>query len=99
DGGVPAGRLPDRSDVSSRRERPDETSAVDVSGQHPCRAAAGVCAVQIAHRPYACRQEWDLVKRCDLPGKVLIQLESLILAQSERWRQAKHMQVEGPGEP
>jgi hypothetical protein len=34
------------------------------------------------------RQEWDLVKRCDRPGKVLIQLESLILAQSERWRQA-----------
>src|SRR5579883_1957504 len=32
--------------------------------------------------------EWDLVKRCDQPGKVLIQLESLILAQSERWRQA-----------
>ena len=31
----------------------------------------------------------DLVKRCDLAGnKVLIQLESLILAQSERWRQA-----------
>jgi hypothetical protein len=36
----------------------------------------------------ACEQEWDLVKRCDQPGKVLIQLESLILAQSERWRQA-----------
>ena len=32
--------------------------------------------------------EWDLVKRCDQPGKDLIQLESLILAQSERWRQA-----------
>src|SRR6516225_2676602 len=32
--------------------------------------------------------QWDLVKRCDQPGKVLIQLESLILAQSERWRQA-----------
>ncbi len=31
---------------------------------------------------------WDLVKRCDQPGEVLIQLESLILAQSERWRQA-----------
>ena len=27
-------------------------------------------------------------KRCDLPGQNLIQLESLILAQSERWRQA-----------
>ncbi len=31
---------------------------------------------------------WDLVKRCDQPEQVLIQLESLILAQSERWRQA-----------
>jgi hypothetical protein len=28
------------------------------------------------------------VKRCDQPEQVLIQLESLILAQSERWRQA-----------
>ena len=36
------------------------------------------------------QDQWvDLVKRCDLAGKkVLIQLESLILAQSERWRQA-----------
>src|SRR5215831_16406640 len=31
---------------------------------------------------------WDLVKRCDQPEQDLIQLESLILAQSERWRQA-----------
>ena len=31
---------------------------------------------------------WDLVKRCDQPRSNLIQLESLILAQSERWRQA-----------
>jgi hypothetical protein len=30
----------------------------------------------------------DLVKRCDQPVQVLIQPESLILAQSERWRQA-----------
>jgi hypothetical protein len=30
----------------------------------------------------------DLVKRCDLAEINLIQLESLILAQSERWRQA-----------
>ena len=35
------------------------------------------------------RSEWmDLVKTCDLPEINLIQLESLILAQSERWRQA-----------
>jgi hypothetical protein len=38
--------------------------------------------------PGAHEEAWDLVKRCDQPGKVLIQLESLILAQSERWRQA-----------
>ena len=32
---------------------------------------------------------WDLVKRCDQPvQKFQVQLESLILAQSERWRQA-----------
>ena len=36
----------------------------------------------------AYEQEWDLVKRCDQPGKSSLQLESLILAQSERWRQA-----------
>jgi hypothetical protein len=30
----------------------------------------------------------DLVKTCDLPESILLQLESLILAQSERWRQA-----------
>src|SRR5262245_16965835 len=34
------------------------------------------------------QSEWDLVKRCDQPGKSSLQLESLILAQSERWRQA-----------
>jgi hypothetical protein len=42
----------------------------------------------IAMRKHRETSEWDLVKRCDQPGKVLIQLESLILAQSERWRQA-----------
>jgi hypothetical protein len=35
------------------------------------------------------RSEWmDLVKRVISRDQVLIQLESLILAQSERWRQA-----------
>jgi hypothetical protein len=29
-----------------------------------------------------------VLRKRDQPGKVLIQLESLILAQSERWRQA-----------
>ena len=68
-------------------ERPDETSAVDVSGQHfVARSGAGCDANRTQTK--ARRQEWDLVKRCDRPGKVLIQLESLILAQSERWRQA-----------
>jgi hypothetical protein len=34
------------------------------------------------------KSEWDLVKRCDQPRSISLQLESLILAQSERWRQA-----------
>jgi hypothetical protein len=68
--------------------RPDETSAVHVSGQHCCREAAGHAREQSPARLSAHAQEWDLVKRSDQPGKVLIQLESLILAQSERWRQA-----------
>ena len=87
DGGVPAGTA-SIEERSSRRVGPEETSAVDVSGQHLVGKAAGVCAVQIVRSLGAHRQAWDLVKRCDQPGKVLIQLESLILAQSERWRQA-----------
>ena len=39
-------------------------------------------------RACAWKFRWDLVKRCDQPELNLIQLESLILAQSERWRQA-----------
>src|SRR5262249_30481709 len=38
DGGVLWGRVPDRRRMSIG-VRPDETSAVDVSGQHPCRAS------------------------------------------------------------
>ena len=87
DGGVPAGAA-SIEEQSSRRVGPEETSAVDVSGQHLVGKAAGVRAVQIVRSLGAHRQAWDLVKRCDQPGKVLIQLESLILAQSERWRQA-----------
>ena len=34
--------------IFEKRRRPDETSAVDVSGQHPCRKAAGAGAVRIA---------------------------------------------------
>src|SRR5262249_6564322 len=45
--------------------------------------------------PLSCkRQGWDLVKRCDRPGKVLIQLKRLILAQSERWRQASNIELQ-----
>ena len=66
-----------RGETLSRR-RPDETSAVHVSGQHPlfvraiARMTTGGTSSNVS----------------DQPGKVLIQLESLILAQSERWRQA-----------
>src|SRR5262249_1087424 len=56
------------------RARPDETSAVHVSGHTMGRESD--------------RKVTDLVKRCDQPVQVLIQPESLILAQSERWRQA-----------
>jgi hypothetical protein len=68
--------------------RPDETSAVDVSGQHPSSCKRQARAMHNRACPGAHEEAWDLVKRCDRPGKVLIQLESLILAQSERWRQA-----------
>ena len=69
--------------------RPDETSAVHVSGQHHFREAVG-CGrdAKSGSCPQRARMRWDLVKRCDQPEQVLIQLESLILAQSERWRQA-----------
>jgi hypothetical protein len=86
DGGVPAGRLPIGGRVFEE-ERPDETSAVDVSGQHLVARSGPGCGANRTQAK-ARRQAWDLVKRCDRPGKVLIQLESLILAQSERWRQA-----------
>ena len=58
----------------------EETSAVDVSGQHYDRD--GEQSPEWT--------EWDLVKRNVVTCRfqVLIQPESLILAQSERWRQA-----------
>ena len=68
--------------------RPDETSAVHVSGQHHFREAEGVGTTQVGPMSWRAWMRWDLVKRCDQPEQVLIQLESLILAQSERWRQA-----------
>ena len=85
DGGVPAGRF--REGETFCGAVMEETSAVDVSGQHPCRESGNERGKNRA-RSCAHEQECDLVKRCDQPGKVLIQLESLILAQSERWRQA-----------
>jgi hypothetical protein len=48
DGGVLADRL-SAGEQSSKGMRSDETSAVDVSGQHPCRKAAGAGAVRITH--------------------------------------------------
>ena len=60
------------------RRRPDETSAVHVSGQH-----------QIIRASDRADDDGGTSSNVsDQPGKVLIQLESLILAQSERWRQA-----------
>jgi hypothetical protein len=56
----------------------EETSAVDVSGQHD--EHFGEQSPEWS--------KWDLVKRCDQPRSKSLQLESLILAQSERWRQA-----------
>jgi hypothetical protein len=56
----------------------EETSAVDVLGQHYVHS--GEQSLEWS--------KWDLVKRVICREKVLIQLESLILAQSERWRQA-----------
>ena len=66
-----------RGETRAKR-RPDETSAVHVSGQHQVIRASD-------------RADDDggtSSNVSDQPGKVLIQLESLILAQSERWRQA-----------
>ena len=72
DGGVLAGRLL-AEEQSSKGKRSDETSAVDVSGQHyGCESnQSGTSSNVVISRE-----------------KVLSKLESLILAQSERWRQA-----------
>jgi hypothetical protein len=92
DGGVLAGRFLDREQVFglvSRRAAVDETSAVHVSGQHPCRESGGRGREQSRTRSSAHGQEWDLVKReVTSRDQISVQLESLILAQSERWRQA-----------
>ena len=87
DGGVLAGRFLERIRLRLKRLGlfPEEkrlrieTSAVDVLGQHYGR---------LGEQSFR-RSEWDLVKNVvTCREKVLIQLESLILAQSERWRQA-----------
>ena len=87
DGGVLAGRLSAEKQFS-KGKRSDETSAVDVSGQHPCRESGGRGREQSRARSSAHEQEWDLVNVNDQPRSDLLKLESLILAQSERWRQA-----------
>ena len=76
DGGVLADRLLERKSLGFSRKRTvmEETSAVYVSRYiAPVAQAVGVV---------------DLVKRVISRDQNLIQLESLILAQSERWRQA-----------
>ena len=82
DGGVLAGRILTGSD-SQKGAVMEETSAVLRFKVHRTER------LRFGRKLKACRSEWmDLVKRCDQPRSVLIQLESLILAQSERWRQA-----------
>ena len=66
DGGVPAGAASVEEQSSSKVE-PEETSAVDVSGQHLVVQAAGVRAMQVVRASGVRRQAWDLVKRCDQP--------------------------------
>ena len=59
-------------------------------GRH-CSRAGGVRAsgASLKRAGARMRKLSDLVKRCDQPGKSSqSKLESLILAQSERWRQA-----------
>src|SRR5262245_29504555 len=76
-------------DLSSIAVRPGRDFGGRRFGSTPWSAqTASACDAQSRVLDCAREPEWDLVKRCDQPGKVLIQLESLILAQSERWRQA-----------
>ena len=72
DGGVLAGRFLDPGLVFGlvlEREAADETSAVHVSGQHPCRESGKRGVSNHAHASCAHEQEWDLVnvKRDDQP--------------------------------
>jgi hypothetical protein len=72
DGGVLAGRFLDLGLVLGlvlEREAADETSAVHVSGQHPCRESGRRGREQSRTRLSAHEQEWDLVnvKRDDQP--------------------------------
>ena len=62
DGGVPARRVLDRGAIFGR-DAVDETSAVHVLGQHPCRES-GECVREQSRALLSAReQEWDLVKR------------------------------------
>jgi hypothetical protein len=78
------------SDRISRRAAADETSAVHVSGQHHFREGGGRSRGASRVHGYArMKNRWDLVKReVTSRDQISVQLESLILAQSERWRQA-----------
>ena len=88
DGGVLARRFLDRGLVFERGEV-DETSAVHVLGQHHFVEAVEMGAMQVERMFVRARISVGPRQNVsDQPGKVLIQLESLILAQSERWRQA-----------
>ena len=63
DGGVLAGRFRERGNLFVDLAM-EETSAVDVSGQHYDRDGE--------QSPE--RTEWDLVKRCDQPRSILFNL-------------------------
>ena len=70
--------------------RLDETSAVHVSGQHHNFAKAVTARVaQVIWVDMRVRKEGGTSSNVVISRfKVQVQLESLILAQSERWRQA-----------
>jgi hypothetical protein len=57
-------------------------------GRDVILGAVQIAYLDCAHDHARTKERWDLVKRVICRDKVLIQLESLILAQSERWRQA-----------
>ena len=77
----PCGPLSCEEAILHERRLSEETSAVHVIGTSLIERSVGGPR-QIDNVPNV------VMRKRDQPGKVLIQLESLILAQSERWRQA-----------